>query len=297
MKTTSQKTIGILLVLTAGAFWGSMGLFVRALSSYGFTSLQITCMRMIPAALIFSLVHLCIKPRAFFIRIKDIPLFIGLGLGSVLFFTCCYFTAISLMSISTAAVLLYTAPIWVAILSFFVFKERFTPLKIAALVLSFIGCVLVSGPDGQVTFFGFLAGLGAGVGYALYSILGGVALRRYSPITVTSFAFLIASAGAACICQPADMIGKISASPSLVSLIGLVFLTGLVTAVIPYLCYTAGLQRIPAGQASILATVEPLVATVLGMLFLHEPLTLFAACGITCIVVAIVLLNIKKETQ
>ena len=68
------------------------------------------------------------EPKGFKIKPKDIPLFLALGLVSILFFTCCYFTAIRLMTMSTAAILLYTSPIWVMILAIIFLKEKINPL-------------------------------------------------------------------------------------------------------------------------------------------------------------------------
>ena len=68
-----------------------------------------------------------------------------------------------------------------------------------------------------------------------------------------------------------------------------------VTAVAPYLLYTLGLKNTPASKAAIMATIEPLVATVLGIVVFSEPLTLAAAAGIVLILAAIVLLNARGK--
>ncbi len=190
--TVNKNPLGDILIITAGLFWGSMGLFVRHLNALGFTSIQVACLRLVTAGLIFALILLIKDPKGFKIKAKDIPLFLALGLVSILFFTCCYFTAIRLMTMSTAAILLYTSPIWVMVLSVIFLKEKITVRKITALILAFAGCVLVSGFGGKVTLPGILAGLGSGLGYGLYSIFGTFALRKYKPLTVTCYTFLIA---------------------------------------------------------------------------------------------------------
>ena len=144
----------------------------------------------------------------------------------------------------------------------------------------------------QGTLTGLLVGLGAGIGYALYSILGAIALRRYSPFTVTTWTFLIAAAGSLFISRPADMAMHFSTAPSLAGLIGLCLLTALVTAVIPFLAYTLGLRSVEASKAGILATVEPMVATLIGILVFSEPLTLTSGLGVLLILAAVVLLKL-----
>ena len=291
----SKRNIGPALIILAGCFWGSMGIFVRRLSTFGFSPIQIVCLRITVAALAFSL--LLIKDRSGFrIALRDLPLFLGLGFGSILFFTICYFSAITIMPLSMAAILLYTSPIWIMLMSVLFFREKLNRIKLVALALAFAGCVLVSGISGEgLTLTGLLLGLGSGIGYGLYSILGTIALRKYSPYTVTTYTFLFAAAGSWLVCGPADVISKLSAAGNLTGLLLFCVLTGLVTAVIPFLAYTLGLRTVEASRAGILATIEPLVATLVGILFFSESLTLLSGMGIVLILTAVVLLNRKQH--
>jgi len=294
----AKRNIGPALILLAGCFWGSMGIFVRRLTDYGFSSIQIVAIRVTLAALVFCILLFIKDPSGFRISVKDIPLFLGLGFGSILFFTVCYFTAITMMPLSTAAILLYTSPIWIMLMSVLFFREKLTGRKLLALLLAFAGCVLVSGVSGEgMTLTGLLVGLGSGIGYGLYSILGTVALRRYSPYTVTTYTFVFAALGSWLICRPAEMLAKFAAAPNLPGLVFFCVLTALVTAVIPFLAYTLGLQTVEASRAGILATVEPLVATLFGILVFSESLTLLSGLGMLLILAAVVLLNGKTESE
>ena len=202
------------------------------------------------------------------------------------------------MPLSTAAILLYTSPIWIMLMSVVFFREKLNRTKLIALALAFAGCVLVSGISGEgLTLTGLLLGLGSGIGYGLYSILGTIALRKYSPYTVTTYTFLFAAAGSWLVCNPADMISKFAAAPDRTGLILFCCLTGLVTAVIPFLAYTLGLRTVEASKAGILATIEPLVATLIGFLVFSEPVTLLSGLGIILILAAVVLLNRKQQSN
>ena len=294
MGIKSNKWIAPLLIILAGCFWGSMGIFVRRLTGYGFSSIQIVSIRVTLAALFFAIVMFIKDRSGFKISIKDIPLFLGLGIGSILFFTVCYFTAITMMSLSNAAILLYTSPIWIMLMSFFFLHESMNKRKILALVLAFAGCVLVSGiSGGGMTPMGLLIGLGSGIGYGLYSILGTVALKKYSPYTVTTYTFMIAAVGSWFICRPGEMIGHLSGASDLGFLVIFCVLTALITAVIPFLTYTLGLERMEAGKAGIIATIEPLVATLIGIIVFAESLTIMSGLGILLILSAVVILNLK----
>jgi drug/metabolite transporter (DMT)-like permease len=296
MDSKHSSKIGTALIILAGCFWGSMGIFVRKLGTYGFSAIQIVSIRITLAALIFSLVLLVKDRSGFKISPKDIPLFLGLGFGSILFFTICYFTAITMMPLSTAAILLYTSPVWIMLMSIFFFHEKLDRRKLIALGLAFAGCVLVSGISGEgMTVKGLLIGLGSGIGYGLYSILGKVALRKYSSYTVTTYTFIFAAVGSLIISRPADMMGKFSSTSDLGFLIFFCFLTALITAVIPFLSYTLGLESVEASKAGIIATIEPMVATLIGILVFEEKLTIMSGAGILMILAAVVILNLKKK--
>ena len=298
MAENQRRNIGPALIILAGCFWGSMGIFVRRLTGFGFSPIQIVTLRITVAALVFCLVLLAKDRSGFRIALRDLPLFLGLGFGSILFFTVCYFSAITIMPLSTAAILLYTSPIWIMLMSALFFREKLNGVKLAALGLAFAGCVLVSGISGEgLTLTGLLLGLGSGIGYGLYSILGTVALRKYSPYTVTTYTFLFAAAGAWLVCGPADMVSKFNSADNVPGLLLFCVLTGLITAVVPFLAYTLGLRTVEAGRAGILATVEPLVAALVGIVVFSEPLTLLSGLGIVLILAAVVLLNRNRSGQ
>ena len=292
MQRTSSAT-GSALIIAAGALWGTMGIFVRSLGAYGFDSIQISALRLCAAALCFLLLLLARRGRGFRLQLRDLPLFLGLGVGSVGLMTCCYFAAIRMMTMSEAAILLYTSPIWVVLMSALFFHEKVTRRKLLALTLAFAGCALVSGiGGGGLNPLGIVVGVGSGVAYGLYSILGSVALRRYPPETVSAYTFFIAALAVLAISRPVELVQKMATANSLAGLILLTLATGAVTAFVPFLIYTIGLNRVQASHAAILATVEPLVATVLGILVYHEQLRTATLLGIACILGAILALNV-----
>ena len=287
--------LGDILIIIAGLFWGSMGIFVRHLNDLGFSSIQVACLRLTTAGILFALILLIKDRKGFKIALRDIPLFLALGLVSILFFTCCYFTAIRLMTMSTAAILLYTSPIWVMVLAIIFLKEKFTIQKLIALILAFAGCILVSGFGGKVTVMGILVRLGSGLGYGLYSIFGTFALKKYSPYTVTCYTFLIAGLGSIFVADPVDLVSKISTVENKPALFGFVLLTAVVTAVIPFLLYTLGLNMTTAGKAAVLATVEPAAATLFGFFVMKETVGPVAIAGILLVFAAIIVLSLRKK--
>lgn len=276
-------------VMSAGICWGIIGLFTRHLSALGFSSVQITCGRCFIGAVVMILFIAVTQPRNFRIHVRDLWMFLGLGLFSIAFFNVCYFTAIQLTTLSMAAILLYTAPSIVMVLSVILFKEAFTPVKAVCLIFAFAGCVLVSGLGlEKVNMPGVLAGLGAGLGYAMYSVFGRYALTKYSPVTVTAWTFIIGFLGLIGFSRPLEFAIMAISIPSAFFWF---FMLGTVITVLPYGLYTIGLNRMEAGKASIFASVEPLASTVMGVAVFHEPLTWTNLSGIICILLAVIVLN------
>lgn len=279
-------------VVCAGICWGIIGLFARHLSALGYSPVQITFGRSLVTAVIMFLFMACCHRKDLHVAVKDVWMFLGTGLCSIVFFNVCYFTAIELTTLSAAAILLYTAPSIVMVLSVILFKESFTPVKAVCLAAAFIGCVLVSGFGMEnMNVLGVLAGLGAGLGYALYSIFGHYALAKYTPYTVTTWTFIIASLGLMGISDVSAMAAVMAEHPAaLCWMAGL----GVFSTTVPFILYTLALREMDAGKASILASVEPLTSTVVGITVFGEAVTVFGAAGIVCILGAVVLLNKKS---
>lgn len=294
---TKSNSFSVVLILIAGILWGCIGLFVRTLNSWGISSMEIVELRAIVTAICMLIVLLVLDPKMIKIKLKDIWCFIGTGLVSIVFFNFCYFKAIELASMSVAAVLLYTAPAIVMVLSFFLFKEKFNKRKVIALVMTFVGCVLVTGVVGGegavVSASGVLAGLGAGFGYALYSIFSRYALDRgYSTFTITFYTFLVASISTLFFVDTGKVITAVVAEPKHI-LIAVAF--GIVSTVLPYLTYTLGLKNVENGKASIIASIEPVTATILGIIIFNEPIILTGILGVILVITALVICNTKSE--
>lgn len=290
-----MKKLAPVFVLSAGILWGLMGIFVRKLGTYGFSSLQIACLRILFGAALFLMITGCYRRELLKIRLRDVGLFLGMGLLSLLLFTVCYFTTIHLASLSVAAILLYTSPIWVMLMSAVCFREKITRRKLLCAAMAFGGCVLVSGigSASSLSPMVIVTGLMSAVGYGLYSIFGTFALRKYQPLTVTTYAFLCGAAGAAILCKPTVIITVISSAPNPTGLVLLLILTAFVTAVLPYLLYTVGLSHMRASAAAIMASIEPVVATAAGALVFGEGLTIPAFAGIALVLGTIVVLNCR----
>ena len=290
-----MKNKALAAVLAAGTFWGTMGFFARSLYAAGFGPLEVAQTRITTGLILVGLYILIFNRSQFKVKIKDIWCFLGTGIVSLLLFSTCYFSALNYTSLAVAAILLYTAPFFVMLMSLALFKEKMNGQKIIALLLAFTGCVLVSGVGGDenISWIGILLGLGSGFFYALYSIFGRYAINRgYGAWTMTFYTFLFCSVGCAFLCDWQVIGNAVQADNSvLLWVLGL----GFVTAFLPYVLYSMGLENMESSKASILASVEPVVSALFGVFVFHETLTLWGILGILLVLGAIVVLNVKNK--
>lgn len=278
-KNKSNSRISMVFVLCAGILWGCMGIMVRKMNKSGLGAMEVVSIRSFVTAVIMLTYMFLFNRKELKIKVKDIWCFLGTGLLSVVFFNACYFSCMNYTSLSTAAILLYTAPSFVMVMSFFLFKEKFTKRKLLALLLAFAGCILVSGglSGANVGTAGILTGLGAGLGYALYSIFSRYALNKgYSSYTITTYTFLFAAIGTLPFIKYGYMLDCITGD---VTLIPFGIVMTFITTVAAYLLYTKGLAGIENGKASILASIEPVVASVVGVILFNEVMPVEGICG------------------
>ncbi|MGI6013790.1 MAG: DMT family transporter [Oscillospiraceae bacterium] len=284
-------------IVFAGLLWGTMGYFVRHMGAHGYSSQDVVIVRSGVASLFFALLILIQNRKLFLVHIKDIWCFLGSGIVSMLFFTYCYYSAISLTSMSTAAILLYTSPAFVMLISLFLFHEKMRKNKLVALAVVIVGCALSSGlgSDSVISAKGLLFGLGSGIGYALYSIFATLAMQRgYDSRTVSFYSTLFATIGACILWGGGKPMGMMIASETDLLWCASV---GFITCFLPYLFYTCGLSGVEPGAASIMVAVEPCMATVVGMVAFGEMLTVTTGAGVLLVVAAIVILNFPERRK
>lgn len=293
-----MNTKSYLPILAAAALWGAIGVFSNALRAVGFTPMQIVAIRVSTAAVALTL-YILVRDRSLLrVRLRDCWCFVGTGIISLVFFNWCYFTAIELTSLAVAAVLMYTSPIFVMLFSAVLFHEPITGKKVTAVIMTFLGCLFVAGVFGSSEHAfspgGILIGIGAGVGYALYSIFGRFALKKgYSPVTISEYTFLFAALGALPLSRIWESASLLAQPQTMIGALGI----GVLCCVFPFILYTQGLAGVETGKAAILATVEPAVAALLSFALYGESLLGFKGVGILLIFASVVLLNHTPKQQ
>ena len=277
---------GYLYIFAAAALWGLIGPFARLAFQEGLAPLEVAFWRAVLAWLCFG--SQAVVQRRVKVALADLPALALFSLTGIFLFYGSYQLAVQQGGAALAAVLLYTAPAWVALMAGLFFKERMTPVKWTALALTLAGVSLVSLGSGAsiAAASGRMAsavafGLVAGFCYSLYYIFGKYFGGKYPAETVF---FYILPMGAACLAPWCDFAPK-----SWTAWWALLWVAVLSTYG-AYHCYYAGLKHLEAGRASIAATLEPVVAAVVAFVWWGEVFAPAGYIGSVLILAAVILM-------
>lgn len=290
------------MVLCAGILWGSIGFFVRKLSELGAGTGLIAFMRIFCAWLILIPLLLAMSLKTgrnyFSISKKGLLQCVIMGVVTQAFFNLSYSGCINTVGVAMGSVLLYTAPIFVSVLSKLLFKEEINARKGISLVINIIGCfIMVTGGDLsvlKVSGIGILLGIGAGFFYAMVTILGKFTSNEVDPFTLVFYNFLFGWISLAIFSNPIPEMMALS-SPGF-WLLG--FGYGLIPTVGSYLFYMNGISHdVELSKVPIIASVEPIIATIIGLLVFSENIGLINAVGLVIVLVSIVLMNTGGKAE
>lgn len=283
------------LVLVAAALWATLGLFYKGLAASGLPLLTIVFFRAGIAALALFLTLLWRDRASLRLNRRDVLFFLAFGLVGVAAFYVVYIHAIDWAGMGVAAVLMYTAPLWVSLYGMLFLGERWTLRRGGALLLAFAGCALVGrtyDPTGmRLNGPGVLAGLGAGLTYGAYTLFSKMAQRRHTAWATLAWALGIGALILLPLQSPPALARALTDLPTLFWLVML----GLVPTLGGGLAFNLGLRRVPASNASIIATLEPVIAAALGWAVWGERMEWPQVVGAALVLAAVVLLQ-RRET-
>lgn len=290
------------LIILAGIFWGSSCLFVNKLYSMGFSPFECTAIRLVFAAVILN-IAVIIKNKGFKVYKMGISsLLIAAASGVFSVFSMCafYYLCMEKASAAISAILLYTAPLFVMIMSLILFKEKLTAKKITAFIIAIIGCALVSGiaSGADVNVIGIVFGVLSGLSYSLYGIFTHYFMKKNNdPLLFSALNFVFAAIASLFFANPVKIVNIAAANGENLKTVIFFILFGLCTAVMPYALYTKGLQGVKPDTASILAFSEPLTAAIFGIVVLKQDIDIYGIIGIILVTAAIVLMNINLNKK
>lgn len=289
---------GVLMVAGAGTLWGTLGIAYTLAIRQGVDTSALAFWRAALASIIMFVGLGVLRPRLLRIRPRDVPFFVLFGVLSLGALSVVYILAVDRLGVAMAAVLLYTAPAWVTMLAWQLYDEPLTRTKVIALLLAFVGTALVAEAHNPASLrlnaSGLFFGLASGFTYAMYTILGRRALWSYSPMTTVTYGLIFASLALVPLVSLQDVRFVIEGPPTLWATLAALAVGPTVTSLI---LYTHGLEYVEAGAASIIATLEPVSAAVLGYLILDQRLTPVQTVGGVLIIGAVILLATSHRRQ
>jgi drug/metabolite transporter (DMT)-like permease len=283
-----NKLLGALLIIISATSFGTLAIFGRYAYADGMDTFTILALRFTFAAALMAI--LLIARREPFPRGRTLWQLIGMGAIGYVGQSYSYLTAIKFASAGLVALLLYLYPVFVAVLSAFFLKERFSLSKLIALGLATLGAALTANPQGG-SWTGILFAITAAGIYSVYIIVGTGVMKRVSAFQSSTVIF--ASAGAV-YCTLALVNGP--QLPQTGAGWGAVTATVLLATVIPVATFLAGLQLIGPTNASMLSTLEPIVTVLLAAWLFAEALPLMTLVGGALILVAVLLLARSELT-
>ncbi|MGM0435970.1 MAG: EamA family transporter [Bacillota bacterium] len=288
-----MRYTSIVLVMLAALFWGISGAIAEILMDKGWNPLVISFYRGFVGFLFFFIWSL-VKWRGDWIPSVGFSLWAVLaGIGVVGNFTF-YFLSIEAASISVAVTLMYTAPVFVLLTALVLGFERSTMSKWLSVVFVLFGIVLLTGAyeidTVSATIFGTVFGLASGLSYTLFIFGFKNASLIGNPRSTLTLAFLSFSIVLFILMDMEEALNVLTSED-----IGWFVLLGLLGAGISFFIYIIGLRRTPPTTASVVAMIEPVTASLIGILFLGNQLSLIQFVGMVIILVTITSLSLKQK--
>lgn len=274
-------------IAMAGILWSTLGLFGNMLMERGLSSEQVAFTRLFIGFIVLSLYSLIRRPKVLKINLKCLLYCGAIGIICQGLFNKCYFKAVEVTGVSIAAVLLYTSPLFLAVFSKIVYKEKMTRAKIISLILCCIGAIMaVTGGVLDlkgINTYGIIMGIMAAITYALMPIISKNALKEFSSETILIYGFLFGAIFMIPSAKPVEMIGFVTD----MNVLPYMILLGVFPAAMAYIFYAEGIARgCELSIVGVVASVELIAASIIGWTVVGEVFTIGKAIGVAIMFVS-----------
>ncbi len=284
---------GYIYILLAAVLWGLIGPVSKIAFDNGASATEIGFYRAVLSWFIFA-THAVVtrKTKA---EIKDIPVMVIFGVVGVSFFYTVFLVSVEKGGAAFAAVLLYTAPAWVAVISPFIYKDRLTINKGVAIILTITGVagICLNGNSGDVYGMKFdtiaiIAGLLSGLAYSMYYIFGKYFTSKYESSTLFLYILPVGAIGLLPFVEFTDK--------SIETWITLLFI-GFICSYGANSFYYMGLKHLQPTKAVLTATFEPLAAALFAYFIWNEQFSAAGYGGAFLILIGVVITVFDKNQE
>jgi len=280
------------MVAAAATLWGTVGIQVQTLFNYNLSLQSIIFWRLFFAFIILFFFVFFTNKKWLIIDKKGIIYLALMGLFSQMLFNLFYFSCIQKTTIATAVTLLYSAPIFIAVMARIFYKELFTPVKTVALFLCMGGCFFAATGGSvavlKLNLIGVLMGLGAGFTFSLVTIISKAIIRKYHQLTIIVYALGFGLLFYLPFSHPLIIFQK--NLPLEVWL--LISSFGVISTALAYGLYITGISYgIEVSRAGIISTLELVVGVILSYLVFKEVLWGWKLVGILMVVFSVIIVQ------
>ena len=283
VSANANRYIGFVFIIISAVSFGAMPIFARLAYASGADPVTVLFLRFgMAAAVMLGIMFVSKTPFPRGLILLELIL-----LGAIAYVgeSLAYFTALTIASAGLVALLLYIYPALVTALSAIFLKEHLTTPKIVALFLALSGTALTIQLTSGGNMIGILLGIAAAVDYAIYILLGSRIVRRSGSIGSTTI-IIASTAGVYAVIAPFHGLMFPGSAPGWIAVIAI----ALISTVLAFVTFFAGLKRIGPTSAATLSTFEPIVAVALAAIVLGESITPVQGLGGILILVAVVIL-------
>ena len=290
----TKQTRGIINGIVSGVSFGLIPLFSIPVIAAGMGNVSILVYRFLFGS-IAMLGMLLLRKTDMRISISELLRIIILSafyIGTALATLECY----HYLSSGIATALVYTDPIWCAIIGLLFLGDKFSLKQTSSIILATVGVMMMTGvftEDGTFSALGLFWGLMSGLSYALYLIfVPRLNLKRIPSLKLTFYVFFIGMILLAAYNITTE--GRIETVPDTECWINIILL-GLIPTALSNICVTMSLRLIDSTSVAILGAFEPLTAMVIGILVLGDPWSLLSLSGAALILLAVAILTILPK--
>jgi DME family drug/metabolite transporter len=301
----SQVTKGYLIAITGIVIWSSTAILIDYLiDNYGMPALLLALWRnlLVCAAMLAALS--LVRRSLLRIERSHIRFYAFYGLILALF-NSIWILSVQFNGAAVSTVLAYSSAGFTAIFAWWIFKERLGMVKIAAIILSMVGCVLVANAYDPAAWnvnpMGIITGIASGIFFAGYNMMGKEAAKRsLNPWTSLLYSFAFASVFTLIFNLLPGIPGTAGSLNGLwPKLPGDGWLVLMVLSFIPTVLgfglYNTAMNYLSASTASLLATSEPALTAVEAYIFLDERMTIVQIVGGVIILFAVIMVRFGRE--
>ena len=290
-----KQTVGMIQITVAAVCWGSLGFLGTLLNRAGFDGVQVATLRIVIAAAVLMLLLPYFMRFLCGLDIKRLPILTAQSLIGMLGMSLLYFAAVAKVGSSLAVALLYTAPVWSLIFGRMLLGEPITRKAAMLTAVAALGVGLTMAGGMNFDALGIMIGLGSGICYALYGVLGKKVMTGAPPmmllftsVSISALALLCLPATHQTLAQLAALDVSVWLTATALSLVGTIIAFGL---------FVKGLEKMPAAKAAVFTVFEPFTAVMLAVFLLGEQLGVLQSVGVFLIIAVAVLNAVGKKEK